>query len=199
MIIRNYSHDDEPGWVRCRLLSFLDSSYFDDIRKNKEIYEYPSVCLVAQERGQIVGIIDVEYEENEGDVCYYCGGRGAVIWHVGVIPEYRRQNVASKLWDAARTALTGAGITRFEAWTQDDEAANMWYKQQGFELREAYLNAFIRGVPGDGVIDKYLIQDNHGDIYGIRSLNFEAPIECKAELEKVCYRLHEVRFFELKL
>ena len=77
--------------------------------------------------------------------------------------------------------------------------SNQWYKNQGFELKEAYLNAFIRGTGKDDIIKKFINLENIGDIYGVRSFNFEAPIERKEELIPVCYRLHEVRVYELML
>ena len=197
MIIREYRNNDEKGWVRCRLLSFLDCSYYDDVRQEKELYEHPSICLIAEDNGITVGLIDVEYEEFEGDVCYFDGGLGAVIWHIGIIPEYRRQGIATELWNTAKVALLNKGITRVEVWTQDDEAANEWYKRNGFEYKEAYLNAFIKGTSKDDIIREYIRLDIADEIFGIRCLNFEAPLDRKDELEKICYRLHEVRVYEL--
>ena len=198
IVIRQYKSEDEAQWVRSRLLAFLDSSYFDDIRKTKEIYEHPSLCLVAEEKGQIIGFMDVEYEGKKGDVCYLDGELGAVIWHLGVLPEYRRQGIAAKLWAAAREAISSYGIERVEVWTQDDAASNGWYESQGFLFKEAYLNAFLRGTTEDDTVKKYLQPDHLGDIYGIRCFNFEAPMERKDELSKICYRLHEVRLYEYK-
>jgi ribosomal protein S18 acetylase RimI-like enzyme len=198
MKIREYKDSDERGWVKCRLISFLETSYFDDIKKEKEKYLHPSICLVAEDNGVIVGFIDVEYEEQEGDVCYLAGGLGAVIWHIGVLPEYSRRGIATRLWLTAKEKLLNKGIKRFEVWTQDDAAATSWYLKQGFMLKEAYLNAFIKGTVNDIHIKKYINLDTIGEIYGVRCFNFEAPIEQKNELEKICYRLHEVRMYELK-
>lgn len=33
---REYRHDDERGWLRCRVLSFLDTAYFDSVLQTKE-------------------------------------------------------------------------------------------------------------------------------------------------------------------
>ncbi|CDQ40019.1 hypothetical protein BN990_02337 [Virgibacillus salexigens] len=46
MKIRKYSVDDELGWVRCRVLSFLDTAYYDNVFSEKEKYENPSIELV---------------------------------------------------------------------------------------------------------------------------------------------------------
>lgn len=198
-IIRAYQDSDELGWVRCRLLSFLDSSYRDDVRDSKETYEHPSICFVAEDAGQIAGLIDIEYETVPGEVCYRKGTLGATIWHLGVMPEYRRQHVATQLWQRAKEALIEKGIARFEVWTQDDVSANRWYEAQGFLLKESYLNAFLKGGPKDAHIQKYIRLDEIGEIYGVRCFNFEAPLERKAELQEICYRLHEVRLYELQL
>lgn len=199
MIIRDYKEEDETGWVRCRVISFLDCSYYDDIKKEKETYENPSICLVAEENGIIVGIIDAEYERAIGEVCYLKGDLGATIWHLGVLPEYRSEGVATKLFEAMKDRLIKKGIKRIEVWTQDDIAANKWYEKQGFQQKEAYLNAYVRGTCKDELIKKYINLDNIGDIYGIRNFNFEAPIERKEELLQLCYRLHEVKVYELIL
>ncbi|QSX05106.1 hypothetical protein JYG23_10465 [Sedimentibacter sp. zth1] len=66
-------------------------------------------------------------------------------------------------------------------------------------FKEAYLNAFIKGMPDNEIIKKYVNTNAIGCIYGIRDFNFEAPIERKQELVKICYRLHEVRIYEVNL
>lgn len=47
MIIREYGPEDELGWVRCRVLSFLNTAYFDNVLKEKEKYINPAIELVA--------------------------------------------------------------------------------------------------------------------------------------------------------
>src|SRR5690625_7556155 len=89
MIIRHYRKGDEVGWVRCRVLSFLDTAYFDNVLKEKEKYANPAIELVAEEEGQIIGILDVEYEEKERSVCSRGTGLGGMIWHIAVHPDVR--------------------------------------------------------------------------------------------------------------
>lgn len=199
MIIRNYRKEDEAGWLKCRVLSFLDISYYDDIMRKKDTYNNPSISLVAEEEGVIVGFMDMEYEIETGDTCYLKGEKGAVIWNLGVLPEYRNKGVASMLFDKAKGMLEVHGIKRIEVWTQDDELPNRWYRKKGFELREAYLNAYVKGTVNNLIIKEYINLDKIGPIYGVRNINFEAPIERKDELLPICYRLHEVRVYELIL
>ena len=62
MRIRPYTADDETGWVRCRVLSFLDSAYFDDVHREKERYENRAIELVAEMDGSVVGLVDVDLD-----------------------------------------------------------------------------------------------------------------------------------------
>lgn len=68
VMIRPYREDDERGWVVCRLLSFLDTAFFDDVRRSKARYEHPAIELVAERNGEIVGLLDAECEEEPGTV-----------------------------------------------------------------------------------------------------------------------------------
>ncbi|WP_144265415.1 GNAT family N-acetyltransferase, partial [Nosocomiicoccus sp. HMSC059G07] len=93
MIIRDYEVSDEAGWVRCRVLSFLQTAYFDNVLTEKERYDNPAIELVAEIDGQIVGLIDVEYETEELTVCSRGAGLGGMIWHIAVQPDYYRQGI----------------------------------------------------------------------------------------------------------
>ena len=105
MEIREYRDSDELVWLRCRVLSFLDSSYYNDVLTHREKYEDDAICLVAEEDGKIVGLIDVEIEKEQGDLCVAGSRPGAVIWHLAVLPEYRRRKIAVLLWEEARKRL----------------------------------------------------------------------------------------------
>lgn len=199
MTIREYKVEDKESWIRCRVLSFLDCSYYDDVQNFRDEYENPSIRMVALEGNQVVGFLDCEYEEIPGSVCYFQGEKGGVIWHLGVLPEYRNQKVAANLWQETKRQLIEKGVKRVEVWTQDDEASNHWYRAQGFKFREAYLNAYMKGTSESEALKNFVNFDKGGEILGVRSFNFEAPIERKAELSKICYRLHEVRVYETYL
>ena len=141
--IRPYRADDERGWVVCRVLSFLDSAFFDDVRRSKEHYEHASIELVAEREGEIVGLIDVECESEPGTVCELRPGLGGMIWHLAVHPDHQRQGVASVLLREAEARARGTGIVRFEAWTRDDRAARTWYESRGFEPIDSYLHVYV--------------------------------------------------------
>jgi ribosomal protein S18 acetylase RimI-like enzyme len=135
----------EESWLRCRALSFLHTAYYDDIRREKERYAHPSVSLVAINSDEVIGLIDIEMEEEPGQVC---GGESAIaephragmIWHLAVHPDYRRRSIAGDLLKEAAQRCSGAGLRRLESWTRDDEAALGWYRAMGFSEQEQYVH-----------------------------------------------------------
>lgn len=143
IVIRPYRDGDERGWVVCRVLSFLDSAFFDDVRRSKERYERRAIELVAERHGEIVGLIDVECDDAPGAVCEQRPGLGGMIWHLAVHPEHQRRGVATALLREAEIRARRHEVVRLEAWTRDDPAARAWYESRGFELVQGYLHVYI--------------------------------------------------------
>jgi GNAT superfamily N-acetyltransferase len=144
-VIRPYEDADERSWLECRVLAFLDTAYYDAVEHEKEHYERPSIELVAELDGSIVGLIDVECEEEPATVCEDRPGLGGMIWHVAVLRDFRRQGIASRLLAAAEDAARARGIERFEAWTRDDPWVQRWYEAHGFEQIRSYLHVYVEG------------------------------------------------------
>lgn len=143
LVVRTYRDADERGWVVCRLLSFLDTAYYDDVRRSKERYERPAIELVAERGGEIVGLIDVECETEPGTVCERRPGLGGMVWHLAVHPEHQRQGVATMLLREVERRARERGLERLEAWTRDDAGTRAWYEARGFEVVSSYLNVYI--------------------------------------------------------
>ena len=143
LVVRAYREADERGWVVCRLLSFLDTAFYDDVRRSKERYENPAIELVAERDGEIVGLIDVECETESGTVCEERQGLGGMIWHLAVHPDHQRHGVATALLEESERRARERGLERFEAWTRDDEGTRSWYEARGFELVYSYLNVYV--------------------------------------------------------
>jgi ribosomal protein S18 acetylase RimI-like enzyme len=144
-LIRPYVDADERGWLECRVLAFLDSAYYDAVERAKEHYKRPSIELVAEVDGAIVGLIDVECEEEPGTVCEDRPGLGGMIWHIAVLRDFRRQGIATRLLAAAEEVARGRGLERFEAWTRDDVWVQRWYESHGFEQIRSYLHVYMHG------------------------------------------------------
>ncbi len=185
MIIREYSDTDEMGWVRCRTLAFLQTAYFDNVLTKKERYENPAIELVAEIDGNIVGLIDVEYEVKERTVCSRGKGLGGMIWHIAVHPDYSRQGIGTQLLLAAEKRAKTLGLNRFEAWTRDDEWVQNWYKKSGFQLVDHYYHIYFEGAQMDG-----FLQANIPKLYPIQTFAHYIGNEIDQFKEKNC-RIHE--------
>jgi ribosomal protein S18 acetylase RimI-like enzyme len=156
--IRPYQDEDECGWVVCRVVSFLDTAFYDDVRRSKERYERGSIELVAGRDGEIVGLIDVECDNAPGAVCEVRPGLGGMIWHLAVHPNHRRQGVATALLRDAERLARERGLVRFEAWTRDDPGIQAWYEARGFELLDSYLHVYVE--LHEGLRDLFPIRDD---------------------------------------
>lgn len=145
MIIREYKKEDEQGWLRCRVLAFLNTAYFDNVLTQKEVYKHPSIELVAEIDGIIVGLLDVEYEVEEATVCSRGKGLGGMIWHIAVHPDYARQGIGENLLRVAEKRAIELNLNRFEAWTRDDEWVQKWYEKMEFNQVDSYYHLYLEG------------------------------------------------------
>ncbi len=193
VLVRPYRDADERGWVVCRVLSFLDTAFFDDVRREKERYDHPAIELVAERDGEIVGIIDVECEEAPGTVCEERPGLGGMIWHLGVHPDHQRHGIATALLREAEQRARERNVERFEAWTRDDPSTRAWYESRGFELVYSYLNVYIE--MGEGLRDLFPITDD-----GIRPVRVFAHYvgDDRDAMRERFARVHENVLYELR-
>jgi ribosomal protein S18 acetylase RimI-like enzyme len=141
--IRDYRPEDESRWLRCRVLGFLDSAYYDDVHIEKDAYDNPAIELVAEESGEVIGLIDVELDTPESKVCSEGSRPAGMIYNIAVHPDHRRRGVARALLEEARRRAEALGVRRFEAWTRDDGRAPAWYEAMGFTGRDTYVQAYL--------------------------------------------------------
>lgn len=125
--------------------AFLETAYFDNVLKEKENYENPAIELVAEVDGQIVGLIDVEFEKEERTVCSRGAGLGGMIWHIAVHPDFSRQGIGTQLLDAAANKAEEKGLNRLEAWTRDDVWVQNWYEKMQFNQVDSYYHIYFEG------------------------------------------------------
>lgn len=130
MTVRDYTPPDEQGWLRCRVLSFLKTAYFDDVATAK-----PAVAngaeLVAEIDRELVGILDVAVEKEL-----------ATIETVAVHPDHQRAGVGTALLGQAVVRAASLGARRLDAWTRDDPGTLGWYRDNDFTEGEHYLHVY---------------------------------------------------------
>ncbi|MDE5977546.1 MAG: GNAT family N-acetyltransferase [Turicibacter sp.] len=148
MEIRDYQKEDETGWVRCRVLAFLDTAYYDIVLRKKEIYKHPTIELVAIEDYQVVGLLDVEYEEEPNTICTAHETLGGMIWHLAVHPDYRCKGIGTALLEEAQKRLKDCQITYLEAWMRDDKWVQRWYLNRQFMKLSTYLHVYVNETNG---------------------------------------------------
>lgn len=194
MLIREYTPADEQSWLRCRATAFLDCSYYNDVKTAKEKFLQPELSLVAEENGAVVGLMDIELDSY--DLALSGGERGAVIWSLAVLPEYRRQGLAKRLWEAAKARLTAEGVRYCEVWTQEDVPANCFYCAMGFRLEPA--QTWLRCHANAAGVERMLAPTAMDGIFGVDELVFNAPLSQREELAPLCERMDEVRMYSMR-
>ena len=145
LIIRPYNSSDEENWLKCRLVSFHDSAYYDDVYTKKPVFNNSSLELVAELNGKIIGILDLEKDSGDGSICYCKSGVGAMIWTIAVLPDCRRYGIASKLVLKAKEWSKVNDVNFIEAWTRDDKWVLDWYESLDFEKFHSYWHIYFKG------------------------------------------------------
>ncbi|MEU6246228.1 GNAT family N-acetyltransferase [Glycomyces sp. NPDC047010] len=180
--IRDYVAADEDGWLRCRVLAFLGTSYFDAVEPRKPAIEEPGFSLVAVAGDAIVGLMDVAVE-----------GAEATIESVAVHPDQRSEGIARALLDAAVERLTGTGVATVDAWTREDPGTLAWYRATGFTEGDHYLHVYA---------DLYAHPEEPDRAVGSRRAGLRpvkaflhAGIEDEARLREEFSRVHVCRRF----
>lgn len=143
-VIREYRPADEVSWLRCRVLSFLDTPYFDDVLTAKPETPAPGFALVATaEQETVTGVIDVSVDDEL-----------ATIDTVAVHPDYQRQGLGRTLLTEARARVSALGVPTLDAWTRDDPATLRWYRAMGFTESQHYLHVYANYYADPGEPDR---------------------------------------------
>jgi ribosomal protein S18 acetylase RimI-like enzyme len=178
--IRDYRPADEQAWLRCRVLSFLGTAYFDDVMTAKQS---PAIGaeLVAVKDGAVVGILDFSMD-----------GSLATIDTIGVHPDHQHQGIGTRLFELARSRAEAFGATTIDAYTRDDEATLRWYRARGFAESDHYLHVYANhyanaGEPAEAVEARH-------DMFPIKVF-LHADLEQEAEMRQKFQRVHVCRRF----
>jgi len=193
MEIRDYQVTDEIGWVRCRVLSFLNTAYFDNVLQKKETYAQPAIELVAIADQQVIGLLDIEYEVRPHTVCSRGEGLGGMIWHIAVHPDHQRKGVAHQLLQEAEKRAQEKKLNRLEAWTRDDQWVNNWYINNQFSIVDSYLQVFM-----DSEELKHAVTADIPELYPVQAFAHYVGKE-REKIKERFARVHECFCFEKKL
>ncbi len=171
--IRAYRPSDEARWLQCRVLGFLPTNYYDDVKVAKTRLIPGSIELVAEDGGEIVGILDVEID-----------GDAATIDTIAVHPSAQRRGIANALLDEALRLLPPT-VRTIDAWTREDAAANAWYVSAGFHENYRYLHVYVGEgdppLPGPPGMSAAISSFHH------------APIERESEVRGAYRRVYVCR------
>ncbi|SDC55409.1 GNAT family N-acetyltransferase [Shouchella lonarensis] len=195
MNIRAYEPADERGWVRCRVLSFLDTAYYDNVLREKEAYKNPAIELVAEIDGQIVGLIDLELDTPAEKVCSKAGQVGGMIWHIAVHPDFQRQAIGTKLLRAAESEAKARGVAYLQAWTRDDGWVRTWYEKHAFTKVDSYLHVYMDGKKE---FDQAQFESNDKEILPMTAFAHYIGSE-KEQMKEKFARVHECICFQKPL
>ena len=131
--VRSYDPSDECSWLRCRVLSFLDTQYYDDVKHRRTLLADPANARVAVDPANaVIGLLDIEIDD-----------RAATMDTIAVHPDHQQAGIASALLNEALPRLEARGIGTLDAWTRGDPAANRWYQRNGFAERYRYLHVYL--------------------------------------------------------
>lgn len=184
--IRDYESPDEVGWLRCRVLSFLGTQYYDDVRSQRAPLEGASVGLVALSLSpagdEVVGILDIEVD-----------GAEATIDTLAVHPDHVRRGAGATMLAVATERLRAQGVETLDAWTREDVAANAWYQSRGFVERYRYVH-----VHKEGDDDPRGFRSPDGLSSPVRAFA-HAPLAMEAQLRAEFGRVYVCRQYVLDL
>ncbi|MFX0013099.1 MAG: GNAT family N-acetyltransferase [Promethearchaeota archaeon] len=152
--IRHYNPSDEDDWINCHHFAYYNSIYYDELVKVKPRYETPSIELIGVYKEKIVGILDIEIEQEPGQFCFNNNERGGMISVVGVHPQYRRKKIATRLIEKAYKLISeNYAIHRLEIWVRDDIGIKLWLEKLLFQE----IHRFYEVLLTTDFFDKYAI------------------------------------------
>ncbi len=182
-VIRNYVDRDEPSWLRCRVLSFLSTSYFDDV-----VVQKPPVGSLGFE----VVAVDV-FESVVGVMDTVVDGTVATIDTLAVHPDHQHRGIARALLAHTIAQAQARALTVISAWTRDEPAALGFYRANGLMEADHYLHVFATRHADGGELDRAIEAMNPG--LQVVSAFFHAEVEDEIELRQKFSRVHVCRRF----
>ncbi|MER8069901.1 GNAT family N-acetyltransferase [Streptomyces sp. NPDC094034] len=183
--IRAYTRADEGSWLRCRVLSFLNTAYYDDVDRTKPAIPVPGLELVAVDRmDTVVGIMDTMVVDTL-----------ATIDTVAVHPDHQHRGLGRALLRETRSRIRDMGVTTLDAWTRDDPATLRWYRAMGFEESDHYLHVFAHAYTATDEPDRAVLEPRPG--LRLMAAFMHAELADEAQLRREFSRVHICRRFAM--
>jgi ribosomal protein S18 acetylase RimI-like enzyme len=178
--VRDYQPADEQDWLRCRVLSFLGTAYFDDVMPAKTL-PATGAELVAVDAGALAGILDLSVD-----------GTLATIETIAVHPDHQHRGIGTLLFEQARARAADLGATTIDAWTRDDADTLRWYRSRGFRESDHYLHVYADHYVNAG--EPAQAAERRPGLEPIK-IFLHATLDREAELRKKFRRVHVCRRF----
>lgn len=139
LIIREYRPEDEAEWMRAHaIIMMISHSWNYAIQERPDYTGYPCTRLVAELDGKIVGLTDVKYDREPGDLCLLRDSLGGYVLEFGRLPEYTGLRIGEKLIEAAKSDALHLGYHRLEYWSQDRKAQRFYRRIGMTEIGRHY-------------------------------------------------------------
>lgn len=145
--IKNYRPEMLEGWLRCRALAYMRSSFQDEITAEKEtVSNDKGVSLVAIKDQQVIGIAEAIFlNQGQAKAASYGLPKETVLTTLDTLavhPDYQHAGIAKAMLKQLRSRLKMRGGILL-IYTRDDAAANALYQTIGAKL--CYRASIVHG------------------------------------------------------
>ncbi len=138
-VIKEYLPEYEEQWLTCLKEAFYTSSYVDTIIKLKPRYENPLLELMMLKGNKVVAFLDIDVVPPSEQLCGENVENSAQISIIGVHPKYRRQKLATRLFEYAFSYIEkNTSISRLEISFREDEGMLNWLQALKFSRCAKY-------------------------------------------------------------
>ncbi|MBL7645978.1 MAG: GNAT family N-acetyltransferase [Candidatus Hydrogenedentes bacterium] len=152
--VREYLPEDESEWLKVHaIIMSISHAWNYCIQERPDYTGYVSTRLVAVDGDRIIGLIDVQYENEPGELCFQKDSRGGYVLEFGRLPEYGGAGLGKQLMDAAAADARRLGFNRLEYWSQD-RRAQRYYRRLG--LKEISRHYRFRFKPPQAIQDELM-------------------------------------------
>ncbi len=144
IIIREYREEDQEEWIKVHAMIMSISHAWNYVIQERPIYEgHQSTRLVAVCNNKIVGLTDVQYENELGEFCWNKDTLAGYVLEFGRLPEYKGRNIGKLLIDATIQDALKKGFHRLEYWSQDRNAQR-FYRRLGMKEIGRYYRFYFK-------------------------------------------------------